>query len=132
MGLHLLRDRAALLRNLSKQEREWLTLLPFPLLLAEAHLSTSYLVRVYPKGAQFLSECFSSLCLRFPGFSFGFSPSSFSLSPPGFSSPGLSFSLSPPGFSSPGLSFSLSLSEASLSSAIIEAQELRFGHQKAV
>ena len=118
MGLHLLRDRAALLRNLSKQEREWLTLLPFPLLLAEAHLSTSYLVRVYPKGAQFLSECFSSLCLRFPGFSFGFSPSS--------------FSLSPPGFSSPGLSFSLSLSEASLSSAIIEAQELRFGHQKAV
>src|SRR2546428_11348831 len=111
MGLHLLRDRAALLRNLSKQEREWLTLLPFPLLLAEAHLSTSYLVRVYPKGAQFLSECFCSLCLRFPGFSFSFSP---------------------PGLSSPGLSFSLSLSEMLLSSAIIEAQIFRFGHQKAV
>src|SRR2546428_10864908 len=125
MGLHLLRDRAALLRNLSKQEREWLTLLPFPLLLAEAHLSTSYLVRVYPKGAQFLSECFYSLCLSFPCFSFSFSP-------PGLSFPCFSFSFSLSGLSSPGLSFSFSLSETLLSSAVIEAQIFRFGHQKAV
>src|SRR5437879_13494057 len=121
MGLHLLRDRAALLRNLSKQEREWQQGQPFPLLLAEAHLSTLYLVRVYPKGAQFLSECFCSLCLSFPGLSFSFSPSSFSF--PGFSfsfSPS-SFSFSAPGLSLPVFRFSLGLSEPLLFSPVVEA-----------